>query len=490
MSAPLPAGFELAVDADTRQVDPRTLFGRSPARVLRLTGAGVAAWEKLQHAPVGTRSEGVLARRLTDAGLAHPRPPATIEPVAVTVVIPVRDRIEMLDHCLSAIENTHPVLVVDDGSRQPHELAEVVARHGARLLRRDANGGPAAARNSALVEVATEFVAFLDSDCVAPADWIQTLGAHFADPAVGAVAPRVVAQPASGSASRYAAAYGSLDLGSREARVVPATRVAYVPTAALMVRREALDQIAQENPGGGVFDPALRYGEDVDLVWRLHEAGWRIRYEPAVEVGHHEPSTWVALLMRRFHYGTSAAPLTLRHPNSMRPLVLHAGPAATVLALLARRPLLAAAAFTGYLVTLHPNLRRAGVPTDGLLAASLDAVRQTWVGLGRYLSQFATPLLFAVALGRGGRRPWRRRAAALSLMLAPALTPARARGTGPLTRLLGRLADDVAYGAGVWRGCATHRTLRPIRPAFVVRPLRITTVTTAAVSSESRGPER
>ena len=48
------------------------------------------------------------------------------------------------------------------------------------------------------------------------------------------------------------------------------TKVSYVPTAALLVRRAALDSVT---PGGGaVFDPALRYGEDVDLVWRLHDA--------------------------------------------------------------------------------------------------------------------------------------------------------------------------------------------------------------------------
>ena len=58
------------------------------------------------------------------------------------------------------------------------------------------------------------------------------------------------------------------------------TRVAYVPTAALLVRRAAL---------GDGFDESLRNGEDVDLVWRLIEAGWRVRYEPAVQVGTASP---------------------------------------------------------------------------------------------------------------------------------------------------------------------------------------------------------
>ena len=58
-----------------------------------------------------------------------------------------------------------PVVVVDDGSEDPDAVAEVCRRHGATLIRRAVNGGPGAARNQALAVVATELVAFVDSDC-------------------------------------------------------------------------------------------------------------------------------------------------------------------------------------------------------------------------------------------------------------------------------------------------------------------------------------
>jgi hypothetical protein len=29
------------------------------------------------------------------------------------------------------------------------------------------------------------------------------------------------------------------------------------------------------------------------------------------------------------------------------------------------------------------------------------------------------------------------------------------------------VADDIAYGAGVWAGCVQHRTIRPLRPVIV-----------------------
>lgn len=483
-AVPLPAGFRVELDSDTRQLSDGSLFGGSPARVLRLTTAGERALAELRAGPVRSAQSGVLARRLTDAGLAHPVPPPTGTQAghaapSVTVIIPVRDRTAMLDRCLAAVGGEYPVVVVDDGSADPRPVAAVVARHGATLRRRASSGGPAAARNTGLAAVRTDLVAFLDSDCVPPPGWIEALAAHLADPLVGAAAPRVVAPSLIGrptAAARYAAACGSLDLGARPARVAPASRVSYVPTAALVVRCAALG--GSTSAGREVFDAALRYGEDVDLVWRLHDAGWRVRYEPEVRVPHQSPPGWPGLLARRFSYGTSAAPLARRHPANMAPLVLQPWPAAATAALLARRPLLALAAATGGWLNLTALVRRAGIPADGAPAATVTAVAQTWLGIGRYATQFAAPLLSAVLAAPAGRtaaRRWGRRVAAASLLAGPALTAYRQRrpDLDPVRFTLAHIADDVCYGAGVWAGCVRERTLLPLRPVISWRPLRV-----------------
>jgi mycofactocin system glycosyltransferase len=453
VSVPLPCGFRIAVDVGTKQVDDVTLLGGSPARVLRLTTPGVAAWQALRSGEVTSPAEGALARRLTDGGLAHPRPPAPTRPPDVTVVIPVRDRAAMLDRCLTAVGRVVPVVVVDDGSVDPTGVAAVVAEHGATTVRRAVNGGPAAARNSGLAHVHTGLIAFLDSDCVVPPGWLEALAAHFADPLVAAVAPRIVGVAAPAWAGRYAAVSGGLDLGEREARVVPGTRVGYVPTAALLVRRAALT-------GTDPFDARLRYGEDVDLVWRLHAAGWRIRYDPTVQVRHHEPRTWRQLLTRRFHYGTSAGPLARRHPTAMAPLVLRPWPTVAVAGLLARRPGVAAFGLAATALERAVTSRRLGLPITGTPAAALTDVRQTWLGFGRCGTQFAAPLL-ATALAVPGHRM-----AAASLLFGPPLLTWAARRTAldPTRYALGAVADDIAYGAGVLVGCVRARTSVPVRP--------------------------
>jgi mycofactocin system glycosyltransferase len=519
--AALPSGLRVELDQDTKRLGDGSLFGGSPARVMRLTPAGTAALAELQAGPVRSAAAGQLARRLTDAGLAHPVPADTVladtvvadagiadtgladtrraDPAVttgsacrsgdqhgtatVTVIIPVRDRPAMLERCLAAAGTRFPVVVIDDGSANPDAIAAIAAQHGVAVRRRSANGGPAAARNTGLAGVGTDLIAFLDSDCVPPSGWVDKLAGHFADPLVGAVAPRIVpiSSPASREvdgrppAARYAAACGSLDLGPRPARVLPNSRVAYVPTAALVVRRSALDSLAAGRPP---FDSALRYGEDVDLIWRLHEAGWRIRYEPSVRVAHDEPVSLAGLLERRFRYGTSAAPLARRHRANMAPLVLHPWPAVTAAALLARRPVAAAAGLAGAWFDVTTALRRVGVPADGTSAATVTAVRQTWLGIGRYATQFGVPAV-ALALARpGGKsaaRRWGRRAAAASLLLGPALNAyAECKpDLDPVRFTLARIADDICYGAGVWAGCLRERTLVPVRPVIAWRPLRL-----------------
>ncbi len=78
-------------------------------------------------------------------------------------------------------------------------------------------------------------------------------------------------------------------------------------------RREAL---------GRGFDEELELGEDVDLVWRLHDAGWQVRYDPRVQVAHQDRVDPVAWYRRRVAYNESVSPLLARHPDRVPALFL------------------------------------------------------------------------------------------------------------------------------------------------------------------------
>jgi mycofactocin glycosyltransferase len=469
-TVPLPEGFGVVFDDETQFVGHDVLFGGSPPRLMRLNAAGVRALEELRgDGVVRSAAGGRLARRLTDTGLAHPRPPAAPAPGAdeITVVIPVRDRHAELDRCLSGLGGNYPVIVVDDGSRDPAAIAALGRRHGARVHRREVSGGPGPARNDGLALVSTPLVAFLDSDCVTGPDWIAGLAGHFADPVVGAVAPRVRPQTGPGTIGRYLDARAPIDLGPREARVAPLTRLAYVPTAALLARGDAIT---------AGFDAGLRYGEDVDLIWRMIDAGWRVRYDPGAEVRHAEPGRWAPVLARRFRYGSSAAPLARRHPGQVPPLVLQAWPAAAAAALLARRPLTALAAYGAGTAQLVRLLHEWEVPVRNVVRPMASSVHQTWLGGGRWSIQYALPAVAAGLArpgGRTGRARLGRRLALASLVLGPpAAEWLRTRPRlDPVRFTLGYLADEAAYGAGVYRGALAERLAAPLLPRVAWRPL-------------------
>ena len=119
-------GFRIALDPSTR-VDGTLVWGGTPWRLLRLTEVGAESLESLASGePVADVREGVLARRLVDAGLAHPRHRGPLSPNDLDVVVPVHDDADRLVACLAALSGL-AVTVVDDGSADGLAVAGVGA---------------------------------------------------------------------------------------------------------------------------------------------------------------------------------------------------------------------------------------------------------------------------------------------------------------------------------------------------------------------------
>ncbi|MFI9155618.1 mycofactocin biosynthesis glycosyltransferase MftF [Streptomyces sp. NPDC053367] len=466
----LPDGFTVELAPGThRSRDGRLMTGGSPLRLIRLTDAAVRRLGDGRFAVTDAPS-AALARRLLDAGVAHPRPapaPASAPAEHTTVVIPVRDRADPLDRLLGALRGDPataalPVLVVDDGSKDPAALAGVASRHGARLLVHRYNRGPAAARNTGLRHARTAYVAFCDSDVVPEPGWLAPLLAQFADPAVALAAPRVVALPVTAPRllDRYEEVRSPLDMGPAEGPVVPVSALSYVPSATIVVRRAAV---------GAGFDPRLRVGEDVDLCMRLHEAGWRLRYVPSARVGHRHRTDLPSWLAQRVGYGTGAAALAVRHPGQVPPLYAAPWSLAACALLLRGRPLPVAAAtvLTGATaLRLARRMPDADHPARAGTLLSLAALRGTAEQLLRCATRHHWPLALAAACVNR-----RARQVLIAAAVADGLLDHRRSGSAltPLAHVALRRLDDLAYGWGVWQGAARHRTTAPLRPRLALR---------------------
>lgn len=461
----LPAGLRIVLDRRARTVDGgAVLLGGAPPRMLSLAPA---ARDLLRGGgcTVDGPTSAALARRLIDTGIAHPvsAPAGAVPPPSqVTVVVPVKDRVDGLSRLLAALPSgLGGLLVVDDGSVQADGIRAVAQRAGAEVLRHPQARGPAAARNTGLAAATTPLVVFLDSDVVPEPGWLGPLLAQLADPAVALVAPRIVAlAPITGWLGRYEAVRSSLDLGPDPALVVPRSRVAYVPSAALLVRRAAV---------GAGFDERMQVAEDVDLVLRLHAAGWRLRYEPGSRVAHDHRTSLRAWWLRKAFYGTGAAPLALRHRGSVPPMVLSPWSAAVGGLLLLGRPRAALAAVAVSALAAERLSRRLtrvrrprataarliGLGAVGAVAQTADAVTRHYWPLAAVACVFsgrARRTVATVALVEGTVDWWRHRDR--DERVRPALPG----------YLLARRLDDLAYGAGLWWGALRHRSTESLRP--------------------------
>ena len=381
------------------------------------------------------------------------------------MIVPVFRRADALRRCLAGLSSGWPVIVVDDGSPDGAEIQAVAERFGARYVRHSENRGAAAARNTGLGLAATPFVAFLDSDCVAPAGFLDELLGHLADPAVALVAPRLVS--ADGRAGRIAAyerCHSVLDMGPHPSLVRPYSWVWYVPSAAMVARREALES---------GFDPRLELAEDVDLVWRLHDSGWQVRYDPRTRVAHEDRVDPVAWYRRRVAYNESVAPLLERHPERVPALFVSPLPALVWGATFggSRSALVALAALRAVRLRRTVSGRVPGV-TDWAIRRATQATMQEARQLARALmGPWAPAAVAAVCVAPRRRGLAVRLGALIAAGIVADWVEDRPR-LDPLTYVGLRLAEESARGVGIWSACIRARDFRALAPRRPPDPSR------------------
>ena len=279
---PSPAGTRVVLDADATIPRPRP-----PERWRAVASAAPARGRPGRWLSDGAGGGDVAGRR--GAVRAHPRPtgpPASRSSRATTR--------PMTSTSSSRCATTSPSCVAarrscgtftsrssTTRSRDAAALRECARRFGADLVRLEHEpraGGGAKRRRRARRRDRCCGSSTPTSRSTTPRRWSRDCARRFERPAGRPPAPRASrVAPAPLRASRFEQRFSPLDMGASSALVVPRGIVAYVPSACLLVRRHAF---------GDGFDETLLVGEDVDLVWRLHDQGWLVRYDADVVVSH------------------------------------------------------------------------------------------------------------------------------------------------------------------------------------------------------------
>ncbi len=173
-------------------------------------------------------------------------------------------------------------------------------------FRHEKNLGLSVARNTGITAASGEIVAFTDSDCRADEDWLYYLvGDLIHSEFIGMGGPNLLPPEDSPVAAAVMASPGG------PAHVMLTDRLAeHIPGCNMAFYKWALDGI-------GGFDPLfMRAGDDVDLCWRLQQAGHKIGFSPSAFVWHYRRSTIGAYLKQQQGYGEAEALLVRKHPEN------------------------------------------------------------------------------------------------------------------------------------------------------------------------------
>ncbi len=467
----LPVGTEVVLDANAKFLDRNLISGGSPWRILRLSGSSLALTERWRNGGKIRAGEERFARTLVLQGLVHPRFIRSPNVEDIDVVIPTHGELSNLGSLLDQLGDFH-VTVVDDGSVSPEAIRACCTSHGAFYLRLATNGGPGRARNKGLAATKRAFVWFLDVDVEVgdPVTVATTLRSAFGDPLVAAIAPRITGSPGITVRDRFEEHFSPLDMGETSGLVIPSASIGYLPSACLMVRRSAQ---------GDGFDETLRVGEDVDFVWRLHDAGWLVRYDASVGVTHRARTTWRSWWLQRQRYGESSAALARRHGTRLAPLRSDSWTLLAWASVLVGRPLIGAR-----IVRSAQRHARLGVfqEADDPEQVSKDVVGRNMLRAGGPLARAAVrtfgPLLLLAMTS-----PRLRKRAAL-LFAAGTLWRWR-RQRLDVSDLPLAVADDLAYGVGVMNGALQSRSIQPLKPNITTSSMSLRQVLGLPSTSEN-----
>jgi GT2 family glycosyltransferase len=236
-------------------------------------------------------------QRLSDLLPARPR---------VSVVVCSYNGGRTLAQCLSSLVDLdypdYEVIVVDDGSTD--DTREILGQFPWVRAIHQSNQGLSAARNVGLQAATGSVIAYTDSDCFVDRDWLTLLVAQLEHSGAQAVGGPNLAPEDGWLAACVSAAPG------QPTHVLESDQVAeHVPGCNMAFRREALEAL-------NGFDSQFRKaGDDVDVCWRLQQAGMWITFAPGAFVWHHRRQGPRTYLRQQAGYGEAEALLRFKHPD-------------------------------------------------------------------------------------------------------------------------------------------------------------------------------
>ena len=237
-------------------------------------------------------------------GACPPKPAWTPR---VSIVICAYNAERTMRQCLESLcRLDYPnfeVIIVDDGSRDA--TAQIAADFPEFRLIRQPNKGLSVARNVGLHAALGELIAYTDSDCVVDPHWLTFMVRAMAEGGLDGCGGPNYAPHEDGWVEGCVAA----SPGAPSHVLISDDRAEHLAGCNMLFRKSAL-----ENAGG--FDSQFTAaGDDVDICWRLMDAGSVLGYCPSAFVWHFRRNTVKAYYQQQRGYGKAEAMLYFKYPE-------------------------------------------------------------------------------------------------------------------------------------------------------------------------------
>lgn len=241
----------------------------------------------------------------------------------LSLIIPLYNRPEEIRELLESLclqtNSDFEVLIVEDGSDVKSDA--IVASFADRLNVHyffKPNSGPGQSRNYGAERANGNYLVFLDSDCIIPERYVQSVYDFLAQNFVDAF----------GGPDRADESFSSIQ------KAINYSMTALFTTGGIRGNKRSVEKFHPRSFNMGyskkVFEKTkgfaeMRFGEDIDMSIRLMKAGFKTALIPEANVYHKRRSTWKQFYKQVHNSGIARINLYKRHPESLK--LLHFFPA-------------------------------------------------------------------------------------------------------------------------------------------------------------------
>jgi glycosyltransferase involved in cell wall biosynthesis len=272
----------------------------------RMSGSG-STTIILKDASAGLRSEseGYVSRTFGSLKVI-----AMIYTPRVSLIVPVYNSECTLEACIdSLLELDYPkknmeLIFVNNASTD--RTADILERYRGEIeILYEEKRGPAAARNKGLLNARGDVAAFTDSDCITDKGWLQEIVLPLRDDNIGVAGGKILAGWPCNEIEKFGEKIHD------HYRSINEFKPPYAITMNWASRIDVLKEV-------GLFDESFERGEDVDLSYRIFQAGYKFAYIPEAVVYHRNEKNLPGLFHEGYLHGYYSILNLKAHENFLK----------------------------------------------------------------------------------------------------------------------------------------------------------------------------